>query len=591
MVGRPQTMSSAKHAVLCVDDEPQLLEAIALTLGHRYYVEPAASGHAALEKLRTLTKLSVIISDMRMPQMDGAQFLSAARAIAPDARRILLTGHADIKSAIAAVNDGRVFRYLTKPCSSTELIEAVDAAIADYEAEMIDHSAIRRNVEHALVRSDRLTGLDSREGLLEQLCLLQGQAGTEDQPGAALCLIDVVPPDELLNGYATDTAERIIRVLAERLRSQFKAAECLARPGPHTLAAVLSTPVGTPAALKNLGIRVLEAINQPVETDGAVVKVDMNVGVAPIVAGVEDPRMLVQHAELAVREASQTAGYRVGVFSAESNARAEYRRGLSRALRHSVAREELTLLYQPIVDLTGNCLHSVEALARWEHPQLGFVSPATFIPLIEQMALMVPFGEWALGQACFEVRKVLGTRCPRVSVNVSVTQILDANFMHSIDVALERSGLAASALELEVTESVFAEDIDTVCNLLAEVRGLGIRVALDDFGAGYSSLHYLSRLPVDVVKIDGIFARDFDKGGEAIIGAALSIAEKLGIEAIVEGIETELMLQQVRKLGATKVQGYLYAKPMPGIALRAWLREFTARGMPERLKQVFSSRT
>lgn len=580
MVGRPQTMLSAKHAVLCVDDEPELLEAVALTLGHRYYVELAASGNAALEKVRTLSKLTVIVSDMRMPQMDGAQFFSAARAIAPNARRILLTGYADIKSAIAAVNDGRIFRYLTKPCSSAELIEAVDAAIADYEAEMLDQSAIRQTVEHNLVRSDRLTGLASREGLFEALCLAQGQSGVHDPAGSALFLVDIAAPDALINGYDSDVADRVVHALAERLQSQFSAAECLARPGIHALAAVLATPVGTTAALEHIGLQLLEAIDRPVEVDGAELRVGMSVGVAPLVAGVEDPRMLLKHAELAAREAKQKAGYRVCVFTAESNARAEYRRELSRVLRNSVAREELTLHYQPIIDLATNSLYSVEALSRWEHPQLGFVSPATFIPLLEQMELMVPFGEWVLSQACLDMRKVLGERCPRVSVNVSVTQILDTNFMNSIYVALERSGLAASALEIEVTESVFAEDIDTVCKLLSEVRALGIRVALDDFGAGYSSLHYLSRLPLDVVKIDAIFVRDFDSGGDAIIGAALSIAEKLKIETIVEGIETESMLDRVRQLGAIKVQGYLYARPMPDVALARWLREFSAKGMP-----------
>jgi EAL domain-containing protein (putative c-di-GMP-specific phosphodiesterase class I) len=299
--------------------------------------------------------------------------------------------------------------------------------------------------------------------------------------------------------------------------------------------------------------------------------------------GIEDARDLLLQAEYAARAARRTANHGVCVHSPESNAEAEYRRELSRSLRLAVAHGDLTLHFQPIMDLAGNCLHSVEALARWEHPQHGFISPATFIPLMEQIGLIVQFGEWVLTTACRQMRGIVGPACPRISVNVSITQLLHANFLHSVYSALEESGLAPDQLEIEVTESLFVEDIDRVCKILEDVRALGVHVALDDFGAGYSSLHYLNRLPVDIVKIDGVFARDFDKGGEAIIEAALSIARKLGFDAIVEGIESEPMLTRVRELGATKVQGFLMARPMALADLTSWLLEFgsaTRFGLP-----------
>jgi DNA-binding NtrC family response regulator len=146
MVGRPLSIHSARHSILCVDDEPQLLEGLALTVGHLYHVELAAGGRAALEKLREHPQMSVIVSDMRMPEMDGVEFLSESRNIAPDARRILLTGYADTQSAIAAVNEGRIFKYLSKPCSSAELLDAIAAAVADYEADIGERSDIRRSL-------------------------------------------------------------------------------------------------------------------------------------------------------------------------------------------------------------------------------------------------------------------------------------------------------------------------------------------------------------------------------------------------------------------------------------------------------------
>jgi EAL domain-containing protein (putative c-di-GMP-specific phosphodiesterase class I) len=252
----------------------------------------------------------------------------------------------------------------------------------------------------------------------------------------------------------------------------------------------------------------------------------------------------------------------------------ERRRETIQALRGAVAQKQLTLHYQPIIDIEHNRVYSIEALARWEHPQLGFVSPNIFIPLAEETGLMIPIGDWVINRACADCRNLLGRIFRRVSVNVSVAQILDSRFMQCLYQAIETSGIEATALELELTETVFAEDLERVCKLLSEVRLLGVRVAIDDFGAGYSSLAYLARLPVDVLKIDRTFVQDFDRGGEAIIGAALSVAHTLKIEVIVEGVETALELKRVRALGARKIQGFLFARPMPAAALLSWHEEF-----------------
>lgn len=573
MVGRPQTIHSAKHAVLCVDDEPQLLEGLALTIGHLYYVELAAGGPAALEKLREHPQMSVIVSDMRMPEMDGVEFLSASRNIAPDARRILLTGYADTNSAIAAVNEGRIFKYLSKPCSSAELLDAIAAAVADYEADIEERSALRRTLSREILGVDRPTGLASRDALLEQLCLMQGRAA--ELPASALFLIEIALEKAMIDEFDSRARDGALRVLADRLKSGFPQAECVARHGPGTFVVVLTPENQSESSLELLGLKLITALEQPVEIDGIAHKVGLSIGIALIAPGIENPEVIIQHAEMAARDAARIGGNSVRVFSPESRAKAEYRRELGRALRDSLAREELVLHYQPIVDVELGSLHSLEALARWEHPRLGFVPPAAFIPLIEQMKLMSSFGDWVMRRACSEIRPMLGAVCPRVSVNVSVTQLIDIQFMHNVYVALDQAGLAASALELEITESVCAENFDAVRQILTELRDLGVGIAIDDFGSGYSSLHYLSRLPVSAVKIDGSFVRDFEQGGEAVIAAALSIAEKLRIDAIVEGIETAAMLDQVRRLGAVKLQGYWFARPMPQAALSLWIAGFS----------------
>jgi len=202
------------------------------------------------------------------------------------------------------------------------------------------------------------------------------------------------------------------------------------------------------------------------------------------------------------------------------------------------------------------------------------VSPGIFIPLAEKTDLIIPLGEWVLNRACADAKALFGQIFRRMSVNVSVSQILHRGFIGVLSQSIENSGLEPAALELEVTETVFAEDLEKIRAVLTAVRRLGLSVAIDDFGTGYSSLAYLGSLPVDTLKIDAVFVRNFDRGGEAIIGAALAVAKKLRIEAIVEGIETSDSLDKIRRLGATKVQGYLFARPMPVTTLMSWHSEF-----------------
>jgi predicted signal transduction protein with EAL and GGDEF domain len=560
-----------------VDDEPHILDALALTLGRRYHIETASSGQAALEILRAMPHTAVIISDMRMPRMNGAQFLAASRKIVPNARRILLTGYADAASAILAVNEGAIFRFLTKPCSGPQLVEAVDAAIAEFEEQAHERSAIRRSVTRDLLSYDRLTGLASREIFLERLDQCRGGAGTGDWQPEVVFVIEFSGIEELLDGYDSKGAELLIQILATKLRELIPTGECLARCREATFAALVVPEDPADAALESLGARIVNALEQPVDLNGVTVQGRVTVGILRIPADSVDPRGVLRHAELAAREAKRHGNDPVRLTSRDSILRSERRRETIQALRAAVAQQQFNLHYQPIIDIERNQVYALEALARWEHPQLGCISPSTFIPLAEEAGLIVALGEWVMKRACADARNRSGPLFRRISVNASVAQILDSRFMFQLYSAIETSGIEPAAVELELTETVFAEDIDRVGKLLSDVRQLGVCVAIDDFGAGYSSLAYLSRLPVDVLKIDRIFVQDFDRGGEAIIGAALSVARTLKMKVIVEGIETALDLERVRMLGATMVQGFYFARPMPAENLLSWHEQFGQR--------------
>jgi predicted signal transduction protein with EAL and GGDEF domain len=563
---------SNSHVILCVDDEPQILEALAPSLKRKYVVKTAPSGSVALDILRTTPVVTVIISDMCMPSMNGAQFLSASRQIVPNARRILLTGHADVPTALAAVNEGGICRFLTKPCPVEEVVETIEEAIAEYDAEVHERIVIRREAERDALRRDAPTGLASRKRLFEQLdsCPKQRRSG----PCATqivLC-IELANIEELSDIYESGVTNQAMHIVAARLRGVFVAAQCLAHYRPETFVALVDVKESFEAAAQVLARRVIHVLEQPVEVDGMVLQYRVAVGIAPTSVG-DDPSAVLRYAELAAREAAQSGHDPVCFYSRESRAKDDLRRQTIRALRIAITKEQLHVHYQPIVDLEQHRVYSIEALARWEHSQLGVVSPSTFIPLAEKAGLMIPLGESILSRVCADAKVLLGSLFRRVSVNVSVAQLLHRQFIHALSQSIKKGGLEPMALELEVTETVFAEDLDKVCTVLLEARALGIRLAIDDFGAGYSSLAYLSRLPVDTLKIDAVFVRDFKCGGEAIIGAALAVAKQLKIEAIVEGIETTEMLDKICGLGATKVQGYLFARPMPATMLRGWHSE------------------
>jgi EAL domain-containing protein (putative c-di-GMP-specific phosphodiesterase class I)/CheY-like chemotaxis protein/GGDEF domain-containing protein len=569
--------AETRARILCVDDEPNVLDGIARHLRRRYTVGLATSGADGLAYLREHPDTAVIVSDMQMPGMNGAAFLAAARGIVPDARRILLTGYSDPASTIAAINEGQICRFLSKPCEPKTLAEAVESALADYGNEMQNRSEIRRLAVQEVTTRDRGSGLASRESWLETLGETLGEAlispGLEGAAAVYLLCARVVPAYAFdLDSSATDS---MIAQIAARLTASQASFHCIARWDTQSFA-LLERGFGlTPQQLLLRGQDLCDAVTFSTESDGARISVQATVGIVAVTSDMTDCRVVMGHAELAELAARDKGAGRPFLYTSELGESAAHRRTLVRALRDAIAEDQLELNYQPIVDIKTGCLHSVEALARWHHPQHGVIAPGTFIPLAESAGLIVPFGEWALRRACREAGAIFDKGFPHVALNVSVIQLLDPEFLYGLYLALDQAGLEPCILEIEVTESVFAQDMDRLLSILLDVRKLGIRIAIDDFGAGYSSLTYLSRLPVSIIKTDGAFMRDFERGGEAIIAATMGMAEKFGLETIVEGVETAAMLENARRIGASLVQGYYFARPMPLSALDAWVEGFS----------------
>lgn len=565
--------------LLCVDDEPAVLEAMALHLGRSYEVHCATNAADALEVLGGALAIDVIISDMRMPGLNGAELMARARLVAPTAERIILTGQADLESAMVAVNDGQIFQYLTKPCAPPQLRGAVEAALQRRRARQDEIAAIQRQAELKVQLSDLQTGLASRLrllGILEAGAFEPAEVAGElvayfidcDRGGAGV---------QLWEGAAGDG---LPQTMSKRLRRFFQDAVVIARWSDEQFVAVVPAGQASDDELYARGLDLQCALDDPIAAHQQI-RIVSCVGIARLRER-SQWEGLVATAALAAQQARRAGGMRVCLRRPGALLEVEVEREILLGLRADLDMEQFQLHYQPIVDADRGHVRAFECLLRWQHPTLGDVSPGTFIPIAERSGDIVALGQWVLWQACHEGRQVVQDGRLGLAVNVSPVQLVDPGFMPHLTECLTHSGLRAGALTLEVTETALMTDLDRLREALECVRRSGVRLAVDDFGTGYSSLSHVGRLPIDEIKIDRAFVRDFHASGSAIISATLSIARELQRDVVIEGVESAEMLQQVRRLGAALIQGYWYARPMPACEAQAWLEAFENSGVKDR---------
>lgn len=553
--------------ILCVDDEPEVLRGLRLVLGRDYEMVEALSGEAALEAISGDGEFAVIVSDMRMPRMNGAELLSRLVAIAPHTPRILLTGEADLSSAIAAVNEGQIFRFLTKPCLPTDLRRAVAAAVDRFQAQKHEITSMRRKLVVEQCKIDSLTGLASRQDLM---AILESAAYDASVAGGDIVafFISIDASDTPIIPGELPWEDELALVIADRLRQQFGDARAIGRWDTGQFVVLESSKAVCDMSLVERAEEMHRALTVSIESGQEAVGVGARVGVARLTDRLQW-QSLIRQAACASRDSRSMQG--VCLYQHEVPSPDSRNRQLVRAMRQALSGHQFRLHYQPIVNIDTNVAPAIEALVRWEHPVLGAVSPATFIPVAEQSGHILDIGRWVLWQACREVQPILTDGIMKLAVNISARQVMERNFLPELEKCLTHFAIPAGTLELELTESAMASDIGALRAALEAVRSLNVRISVDDFGTGYSSLSYLSRLPVDTIKVDRIFVRDFLMGGGTIIRAALAMAKEFGKEVIIEGVETDAMLEQVRGLGATLVQGYLFATPMPLLQMSHWL--------------------
>jgi predicted signal transduction protein with EAL and GGDEF domain len=341
--------------------------------------------------------------------------------------------------------------------------------------------------------------------------------------------------------------------------------------------AVLQTGIDRPEAAGSLAQRIITAINQPYDLDGHQVVVSTSVGVALSPNDGNTTDQLLRNADMALYRAKSDGRSTYRYFEPEMDEQLQARRLLEIDLRNAVANGEFKLYYQPQVDAVTERITGCEALLRWTSPSRGMVPPSQFIPLAEEIGLIVPIGEWVLKQACTEAAS--WPESVRVAVNLSPAQFKSRSVVQSVINALAVSGLDATRLELEITESVLLHDNEATLATLHQLRSFGIKISMDDFGTGYSSLSYLRSFPFDKIKIDRSFIKDISEKGDcaAIVKAVAGLGKGLGIATTAEGVETIEQLRQVRSEGCTEVQGYFFSAPQPAEKLRGYFEKTRTR--------------
>ncbi|WP_430929549.1 putative bifunctional diguanylate cyclase/phosphodiesterase [Methylobacterium tardum] len=452
----------------------------------------------------------------------------------------------------------------TLPCRD-DLIELGLYAVSGYGwAITLEDVSARRAAEVSaaeLARLDPLTGLPNRLLLRERLDdALARFHHTGD--GCAVLLVDLDRFKPVNDTFGHPIGDALLQIVADRLRSTLRPTDTVARIGGDEFA-IVQADVSAADAAHALARRIVDLIGRSYIIEGHLLTIGASIGVALVPADGTDAGKLLKNADLALYRAKLDGRGTHRFFEPEMDARMQARRKLELDMRQALARREFQLHYQPQLQRQSGALSGCEALIRWYHPERGLVSPLDFIPLAEEIGLIVPIGEWVIRQACRDAMTSPGHMS--VAVNVSPAQFKSDRLVETIISALASSGLPARRLEVEITEGVLLQENERTLQTLHRLRELGVRVSMDDFGTGYSSLSYLRSFPFDKIKIDRSFVKDLTSkpDGEAIIRAIAGLGKSLGTTTVAEGVETSEQMQRIRLEGCTDVQGYLISKPVP----------------------------
>lgn len=412
---------------------------------------------------------------------------------------------------------------------------------------------------------DALTGLANATLFDDRLSQFL-QSAKQDHTKVGVVLVDLDRFTQLNDTLGRHVGDLLLRDVAARFRDALREPYSLARIGADTYAvAIPDLHAGTEVATF-VQERLFAALNLPFSGSGNAIRISARAGIALYPDDGGDAATLFKNAEAALKHA-QASGERCFYYAPEINAKVAAKLAIEAKLRYAVEREEFLLHYQPKIDAKSGRLTGLEALIRWCDPQTGLVSPASFIPVLEESGMILEVGQWVIECALADYRhwRDNDLQPPRISVNVSSLQLRRPDLADNVRRAIEECCVAAEALELEITESIIMEDIDANIRVLEAIRNMGVTIAIDDFGTGYASLRYLARLPVDTIKIDRSFIVTMvnDPDSMTIVSTMISLAHSLDYRVVAEGVDGEDQARSLRLLKCDELQGYLFSRPLP----------------------------
>jgi diguanylate cyclase (GGDEF)-like protein len=420
-----------------------------------------------------------------------------------------------------------------------------------------------------LAYHDALTGLPNRTSFAERLV----EAVRRAKRGASQFAVMFLDLDrfKLINdSLGHDSGDVLLHVAASRIQKCIRESDMLFRMGGDEFTVLLENLQDAEEAA-HIATRMIDAIAEPIQLPQQDVAITVSIGIALYPRDAEGGEPLVKSADTAMYRAKELGRNRYAFFAPEMNERVESQMRLEAGLRRALKNGEFALHYQPRVSATTQRVVGVEALLRWNHPEFGVVLPRRFVPSLEESGLIVPVGAWVLRAACEQNKAWQDAGLPpfRVSVNISPRQFKSESLVDAVRDALHASGLAPEFLEIELTESLLVDNSPAAIATMARLKEIGVAISIDDFGAGYSSLNYLKRFPVDCLKIDGSFIRDLASGGKdaAIVEAVAALARSLGMGMVAEGVEQIEQVEFLRHSRCTELQGFYFSRPVPPAAV------------------------
>ncbi len=490
-------------------------------------------------------------------------------------RALVLVPLGALQRTAVAIGDGDFDRLPKDVPRRDDEIGALELAFRDMSDKLSGSMAeLQGSYEriHELAFKDSLTGLANRRQFLETLeAVIADPADGEGRLAVLFLDLDDFKKVNDLMGH--DVGDELLLVVARRLCDCLREPVCIARLGGDEFVALVRAPDGAAAMI--VAQRLLDRITRPIALHGQDFRVGSSIGVSLYPEHGSDAAALVKCADTAMYAVKRERKNGAGLYRPELQAHVERQARLENDLRAALERAELRLVYQPQVNAATDRVVGLEALLRWHHPEIGFISPADFIPMAEATGLVASLGAWVIDEACRQLRRWSddGLDPVRVAVNVSPRQFALQDVAATVTTALERHGVRPRDFEVELTESCMMEAPAEVVDALRGLQQHGVRVAMDDFGTGHSSLATLATLPIDTLKIDRGFVTDVDahRDKASILSAVLRLANDLGLETVAEGVETAPERAFLEAHGCDLLQGYLVARPMEREAATAWL--------------------